>query len=71
MYKYAEQKLLEEREKLEKEFEPKNEELKDITERLNNITNYSNLKYSNSQRGLLAFICFIIGGGVEGFLYAL
>lgn len=54
MYKYAEQKLLEEREKLEKEFEPKNEELKDITERLNNITNYSNLKYSNSQRGLLA-----------------
>lgn len=67
MYKLAELKLLEKLKKLEKEFEPKNEELKDITERLNNITNYSNLKYSNSQRGLLAFICFIIGGGLEGF----
>lgn len=66
MYKLAEQKLLEEIEKLEKEFEPKNEELKDITERLNNITTYNDLKDSNFQCGFLGFICFIIGGGVGG-----
>lgn len=66
MYKLAEQKLLEERKKLEKKFEPKKEELNNINERLNNITEYANLKDSNFQCRFLGFICFIIGGGVGG-----
>lgn len=67
MYKFAEKKLMEEVEKLENEFKPKNEELKDITERLNNIDKYDNLKFSNSQWIAIGLLSIIVGGTLGGF----
>lgn len=61
MYKYAEQKLLEEIEKLEKEFKPKNEELKNIKAKLENISKYDDLKKENSKYVPMGFAGLIFG----------
>ena len=67
MFKYAEDELLKELDKLENEVEPIKEELDNIKERLENITKYNNLQNNNSINGIISFICFLFGSGLGGF----
>lgn len=66
MFKFAEEELLNELDKLENEVEPIKEELDNIKERLENITNYDDLNKDNSIKGVLTFVALIFGIGFGG-----
>lgn len=61
MYKLAEKELLEEREKLEKEFEPAEQELNEIKAKLEKIAKYDDLKNDNYKYVPTGILGLIIG----------